>query len=256
LIFSTLLITSPLTTVILSWLGTPDGLTIAFTIPFLFSHSSSLLFILAVFGITNHPTLIIAVLEILVLRWAAHDGIKLRHILTTIVGGVIGYGLVKLFIASNGIEFVSRFDFMQLKNLDEWAKMNISHLPASLFSLFNIHWLILPVCLIMSFKRDRVFYSLALLMLTINYVLIFFTLDTTRIFSLISWGILFECIFHSHTLAVSEQEGISIHQKQFLQVLIVIGIISFISPRFFSWAGEIHQTPFYECIRKIFLWVV
>jgi len=252
LVFSTLLITSPLTTIMLSWIGTPDGLTAAFTIPFLFSHSSILLLFIAILGITNHPAFIIAALEILILRWAAQDDIKFKQILATFVGGIIGYGLVKLFITSNGIEMISRFDFMQLKSLDEWAKTNLSNLPASLFSLFNIHWLILLICLIMFFKKDKLFYSLALLMLTANYILAFFTLDTTRIFSLISWGILFECMFHSYKLAANEQDSISVHQKQFLQALIVIGLVSFLTPRYFSWAGEIHQTPFYEFIRKVF----
>jgi hypothetical protein len=252
LIFSTLFITSPLTTTILSWIGTPDGLTVAFTILFLFSHSSILLFLIALLGIANHPTFILAALEILILRWVAREEIKFKHILVTIVGGAIGYGLVKLFIVSNGIEVVSRLDFMQLKNLDEWAKMNISNLPASLFSLFNIHWLIFLVCLLMFFKRDKLFYSLALFLLAANYTLTFFTLDTTRVYALTSWGILFACIFHSYTLASSEQNDASIYQKQFLQALIVMGLVSFVTPRYFSWAGEIHQTPFYEFLRKIF----
>ena len=252
LIFSTLLITSPLTTIILSWIGTPDGLTIAFTIPFLFSHSSVLLFFIAVLGITNHPTFIVAALEILLLRWVARKEINLKHILITIAGGAIGYGLVKLFIASNGIEVVSRFDFMQLKDFDEWAKINIRNLPASLFSFFNIHWLIFLVCLIMFFKKDKLFYSLALFLLAANFALTFFTLDTTRVYTLTSWGILFACIFHSYRLASKEPNDASIFQKQFLQALIVIGLVSFLTPRYFSWAGEIHQTPFYEFIRKVF----
>jgi hypothetical protein len=160
--------------------------------------------------------------------------------------------LVKLFLGINGIEAASRFDFMLNRGLDFWAKMNLHNLPISAFSLFNIHWLILPICLMMFFKRDKRFYTLVLLALLVNYGITFFTLDTTRIFSLISWGVLFECIFHSYKLSESNDGIGSIHQKQFLQALIVIGIISFITPRYFSWAGEIHTTPFYEFMRQVF----
>lgn len=252
LIFSTLLITSPLTTVMLTWLGTPDGLTLALTVPFLFIQSLPWLFFLSMLGIANHPAFAIAVIEILLLRRAARDGIKFKHLLFTMGGIAIGYGLTRLFLAVNRIEIVSRVDFMLMKDAGEWLKMNASNFPMTLFSLFNIHWLILPVCLIAFFKRDRLFYSTALTLLLVNYGFTLFTLDTTRIFSLLSWGILFECIFHSHKLAVTERDNDPQIEKQFLQSLILLGIASFISPRYFSWAGEIHTTPFYQFLRKVF----
>jgi hypothetical protein len=252
LIFSTLLITSPLTTVMLTWLGTPDGLTVALTVPFFFAHSVPLVFILSLLGVTNHPAFMITVIEILVLRWAARDEIKFKHILASAVGLAAGYGLTRWFLAANQIEVVSRTDFMLLKDMGEWLKMNAQNFPMSVSSLFNINWLILPVCLMLFFKRDRVFYLLVLGFLLINYGFTFFTLDTTRVFSLLSWGVLYECIFHSHTLAgTGENEGTEV-QKQFLQSLILIGVASFITPRYFSWAGEIHTTPFYQFLRKVF----
>jgi hypothetical protein len=232
-------------------MGTPDGLTVLLTIPFLFTHSGLLMFVLAILGVTNHPTFIVAVIEILILRMLANDNIKVRHILSTVTGVIIGYGLVKLFLAGNAIDVISRFDFMQGKTMDFWAKMNAHNLPISMFSLFNIHWLILPVCLIMFFNKDRRFYFLVLLTLLINYGITFFTLDTTRVFILISWAVLFECIFHSYKLAISDYGDEPRYQKQFLQALILIGIISFVTPRYFSWVGEIHTTPFYEFFRKV-----
>lgn len=252
LIFSTLLITSPLTTVMLTWLGTPDGLTLALTVPFLFTHSGLLIFFLSIFGAMNHPTFMIAVLEILALRWAARDKVNFKHLIAAGVGLAAGYALVRLFIEANQIEIVSRADFMLLRSWEEWLKLNAQNFPMSFASLFNIHWMILPLCLVMFFKRDRFFYSLALVLLLVNYGFTFFTLDTTRIFSLLSWGVLFVCIFRSFELAVSDQETVPQVQKQFMQSLTLIAIASFIAPRYFSWAGEIHTTPFYEFLRKVF----
>ena len=252
LIFSTLLITSPLTTVMFTWLGTPDGLTVALTIPFLFTHSSLLIFFLSVLGAANHPAFMITAIEILVLRWAGRDDIKIKHILISGIGLAISYGMIQLLLAINQIEIVSRTDFMLLMDLGEWLKMNALNFPITLFSLFNVQWLILFLCLVMFFKRGRLFYSLVLAALLVNYGFTFFTLDTTRIFSLLSWGILFECIFHSYKLASTENANNPEVQKQFLQSLILIGIASFIAPRYFSWAGEIHTTPFYQFMRIVF----
>jgi hypothetical protein len=252
LIFTVLLMTSPLTTVMLTWLGTPDGLTLALTIPFLFSRSTPLFLFLSILGTANHPAFTLAALEILILRWAARDGIHFRHAFVSGIGFATGYGLVQWFLAVHHIEIVSRADFLLLRDAGEWLKMNASNLPISLFSLFNLHGLILPICLLMFFKRDRTFFSLALTFLAVNYGFTFFTLDTTRVFSLLSWGVLFAVIFHSNTLSHTAGNAGTETQKQFLQALIVISLASVFSPRYFSWGGEIHVTPFYQLMRKVF----
>jgi hypothetical protein len=251
LISTGLLITSPMTTILLSWLGTPDGLTVALTVPILFTNSSILIFLLAILGTANHPAFMIAIMEILVLRWTARDKINIKQFISAAVGIVIGYSIVKLFLSTYDIDVVSRFDFMQLKTISEWISMNMENLPSSLFSLFNIHWLILPLSMIMFFKRDRWFFSLVFFILLLNYGIVFFTLDTTRVFSLISWAVLFICIFHSYNLAILEDGSKVIYQKQYLQALVLIGIVSFFTPRYFAWAGEIHAAPFYKIISHL-----
>ena len=251
LIISSLLITSPLTTVLLTWLGTPDGLTIALTIPFLFTQSGLLIFFLSIFGAMNHPTFMITVFEILILRWAAKEGVNFKHFLASVLGLAAGYASTRLFLTVNQIEIVSRLDFMQLKDAAEWLKMNAVILPITLSSLFNIQWLVLLLCLVLFFKKDKVFYSLVPAFLLVNYGFTFFTLDTTRIFSLLSWGVLFTCVFYSYKLAGLNQDNGPETQRQFLLSLALIGIASLIAPRYFSWAGEIHTTPFYHFIRAV-----
>ena len=248
LISTALLITSPLTTILLSWLGTPDGLTVALTIPFLFTSSSILIFTLAILGAANHPAFMIAALEILILRWATRDGIKIKNIVFAAIGIILGYGIVKLFIYANGIDLFSRSDFMQLKTTSEWIKLNLDYLPSNLFSLFNIHWLVFPVCMILFFNKDSRFFYLAALILLINYGVVFFTLDTTRVFSLTSWAVLFICIFHSYNLSLSENEHGNVYRTQYLRALLLVSLISLFTPRYFFWVGEIHVSPFYKII--------
>jgi hypothetical protein len=248
LIFSTILISSPLTTILLSWLGTPDGLTFLLTIPFLFTNSFILIFLLTLLGTINHLTFIIAVIEILFLRLISRDNIRIIHLIAIILGGIAGYIVLKIFLASNNIQVMSRLDFIFNINLNTWLKHNLADLPMTVFSFFNIQWLIIPICLLMFFNKDKRYYSFMLAILLLNYGITFFSLDTTRIFSLLSWGIFANCILHSFNLAKKENET---NQKEFLQALIVVGVISFIAPRYYSWEGSIHTSPFYSFIEKV-----
>ncbi|HAV79083.1 MAG TPA: hypothetical protein DCX53_17180 [Anaerolineae bacterium] len=250
LIFSTLLITSPLTTVILTWLGMPDGLTLALLIPLLFTNSFPLIFSLTVFGAANHFIFIIAAIEIFILRWLIRDTIDIRHLLLALIGGLTGLAVVQIFHNSYQIEVVSRSSFVLLKSMEDWLALNVRHLPMSVFSLFNMNWFALIVCYMMFFKQDKRFYLAVLFILNLNYGITFFSLDTTRIFSMLSWGVFATVIFHSYRIALDHS---SEHKKQFLQALILIGIISIFTPRYFSWAGDIHTTPFYDFLKRLIL---
>lgn len=249
--FSTLLITSPVTTVLFSWLGMPDGLSVALAIPLIFTTSIPLIFILAILGSMNHIIFMIAAVEILALRWISRNGIGFQHTLTVIAGGIIGVLLLKGFLAVNDIDVAPRAGFLLSRGIWDWTKLSITHLPLSIFSFFNIQWLAIIVCFVMFFKWDKRFFLSASALLAANYVISFFSLDTTRVFSLLSLGVFSLCIFHSHTLATTHPSTTPEHQRQFLKTLILIGIMSIFSPRYFSWAGEIHATPFYEFMRLL-----
>lgn len=251
LTFSALLITSPVTTVLFTWLGMPDGLSIALAIPFIFTNSVPLIFVLAVLGSTNHVLFMIAAGEVIVLRWFSRDGIELKHVLTAMAGGAIGLLLLKGFLAFNHIEVAPRADFLLSRGIWEWTKLNMTHLPLSLFSFFNIQWLAMIVCMVMFFKWDKRFYLSVCGLLALNYLIAFFSLDTTRIFSLLSLGVFTLCLFHSYSLAIKHPSATPEHQRQFLQALVLIGVMSIFSPRYFSWAGEIHATPFYKFMRLL-----
>lgn len=252
LIFSALLITSPLTTVLLSWVGMPDALTMVLSIPFLFTNSVWLIFILAIVGTTNHIIFLIASLEILFLRWLAGDKIKFLHLTITIFGGILGWALVRLFLNLNHIEVMSRLEFAKGIGIEKWVDLNTTNLPIAMDSLFNIHWLVIAICLLMFFKHDKRFFVSTIFVLIVNYSITFFSLDTTRVFSLLSWGVLMTVLFHSYRLSI-QMEKVSVGYKdQFLKTMLIIGIVSIFAPRYFYWAGEVHATPFYELLKRFF----
>jgi len=251
MVLSTLLITSPVTTILFTWLGMPDGLSVALFLPLLFTNSPVLIFLLAVLGSTNHVVFLIAASEIIALRWFSRDGIKFRHVMAMAAGSIIGMLLLKAFLTFNQIEVAPRIGFLVSRSIWDWTKLNILHLPLSLFSFFNVQWMAIAVCLLMFYKWDKRFYLSVTALFLVNYGITFFSLDTTRIFSLLSLGIFMLCIFHSYKLATSHPNATPKHQKQFMLALIAIGVFSIFSPRYFSWAGEIHATPFYEFLRQL-----
>jgi hypothetical protein len=183
---------------------------------------------------------------IVLLRWIGHDGVKIRHILGVVIGGIAGYGIVSLFFQLNHIEVVSRLEFIFLRTIDEWVFMNVSHFPMTIFSFFNIQWFIIVLCFIMFFRLDKRFYSAMIGILLLNYAVTFFTEDSTRVFSLLSWGVLMQGIFHSYELAKNQGH---VYEEEFLKALIIIGITSFLSPRYYSWQGLIVPSPFSNIFR-------
>lgn len=242
LVFAAVIAASPLSTVILSWLGTPDSLTFLLTVPFLFINSASLVFALVTIGTMNHITFVIAAGEILTLRILCRDGVRVYHLLVAVLGGAIGYALVKMFLVANHIDItVSRLGFILTKSLDFWVTVSSANLPVTLFLLFNVQWFVFAASLLMFSRVDRVYYLSVFCILLLNYGITFFTLDTTRVFSLLSWGILAHTMAHSYTLA--QRNGM---QQRYLSVLAVIGMLSLLAPRLFTWEGGIHAAPHYE----------
>ncbi|MFN8433620.1 MAG: hypothetical protein U0V18_06345 [Anaerolineales bacterium] len=253
LISALILITSPTTTIILSWLGTPDSLTLAFTIPFLFTNSSSLFFLLTLLGTTNHIMFLIIAVEILTLRSISKKRLKISYFLASVAGGIIGYFIVKIFISTNNIQIlVSRFDFIISKDIDLWINLNTKNFLISLFSLFNVQWVIILISVFIFFKVDKTYYSFLILALLVNYGITFFTEDTTRVFSILSWGLLTECIFHSYEIILAQDNKAD--QVRYLNLLYVVVFLSLLFPRYYSWNGGIYVAPstneFYEWLLK------
>jgi len=251
LLFTAILITGPVTTVLFSWLGTPDGLTFLLAVPLLFTNSGILIFIISLFGVTNHIAFAIAAVEILTLRWIAKDNIKPLHIITQMAGCATGYLLVRFFLLINHIEVFSRLDYILSSNLSLWTQINSTNFSLTVFSFFNAQWLLIIIYSVFFLNKDKYFYFAMWVFLLLNYAITFFTLDQTRVFSLLSWGILLQGVFHSRILDLENAKGDSFHKSFFLHVLAFVAFLSLIVPRYYSWAGNIYTSPFWEHIYSI-----
>jgi hypothetical protein len=175
----------------------------------------------------------------------SREKIRLVHLIVAIAGGIVGLIIVKLFVGSN----LPRFDFVFSQNLDVWVKHNLTELPLTILSFFNIQWIIIPGCMILYFKKDKLYYCSVVGILLINYVITFFTLDSTRVFALLSWGILLHCVFHTYRL--SQNTDNPSRKKILLIFLLAVCFLSLISPRFYVWNGAVLSSHYHDLLNGI-----
>ncbi len=244
LIFSILLVTYPLTTMLFSMIGMADPLSFLLTVPLLFGASPILIGVLSFLGVCNHPMMLVAMPELILMRFIAKDEkIKPLHVFVSIVGAASGYLAVRAFLLFNNIYFFpTRIGFIGETKLSTWISMDTFNLPLTWFSLQNIHWLALFICCLILFKQDRRYFFFLLAFFSLNYAVTLVVYDVTRVFTLMSWGLTFHCLFHCYRLI--QKHGQPSEIIEYMKALMVIAILSFGAPRFYVWAGHIYPSPF------------
>lgn len=232
------LATSQLATVVFSWIGNPDSLTILLTIPFFFIRSPIAIALLSTIGATNHLSHFVAAFMIMLIRKAEKENFGLQHFISLLFGSLLGYLLVKLFLIYHNIPINSRLDIIMNVGLYSFVEAQIRNLPMTIISLFGVYWLIVPVSFLL-YKRDRYFYIMFLIVLLMGYSVTLFFFDTTRIFQLVSWGFFVRFLMHSYFLFHEGRE-----RRRYACFLIAIIILSLVLPRFYSCCGVILKTPY------------
>ncbi|HHX39897.1 MAG TPA: hypothetical protein GX715_08030 [Armatimonadetes bacterium] len=234
----TLMAFSPLTIVMLSWLGMPDCITFILTAVALFTRSAPVLFAVCLLGALNHPAILFGVAGVMALRaGSGENAVGRRHYLACIAGFTLGTLGVKLFHLAFGIEAMSRLDFVLMRPPGEWLQMNASHVGMRIFSLLGCLWPPLAIATVMLYRRDRR-YALALVMLMLAYAVItFFTEDTTRVFILMAWG----AALHALVRYARTVEAKQLRQARL--VLLLSAAFSPLYPRCYAWRDSIVPAP-------------
>jgi hypothetical protein len=250
-LITAVLIASPLSTAMLSWLGTPDGLTVLLTIPFLFLTSLPLAFGLAFLGAFNHIAVIIAAVEILFLRWLARDRVRPVHAAAALLGGAAGYGIVRWILYLLNIQTPTRFGVFLSRNLHTVTDVMRMNASLTVFSLYNIFWILILISFLMFFRFGKNFFGGLAAVIVVNGIFAFYVNDSTRNFSVISWGPLVLCLLVSLRLA-AEQGGEV--RGEYLRIVAAFVAAALLVPRFYSWDGYIHFAPFSEFIWRVENW--
>jgi hypothetical protein len=235
-----LVLSSPITTILFSWIGSPDSITFLITSILLFSNSTILLFLLGIIGALNHPIIIFSAVPLLILRLLAqNDNISIKGIVLFVSGSAIGLLLVTLFLGINHISVVSRVDFTLQQSLRILPQVNLYKFPAVIYSLNGSLWMLILLIFSRTWKNRR-YYRFYMLAMAGAYGITFFALDTTRVFALMSWGMTMHLTTNSFK-AAEDPDGTN---QTIFPMVPLICLVGLLIPKYFLWQGTVVFTPF------------
>lgn len=241
LLLTILLVGHSTNAVLFSWIGTPDGVTLLLGVLALFLTSRGAILIITVLAALNHPMASLGILGILVLRaLSTEDKIDWKSVGVGVLGTLVGLALVRLFLAYFQIDLYSRIDYILSRDLQFWINQNRAQFWLALFSFHGLFWIVLLVCLVLNLKRDPRYYVAFVMLNLIFYAITFFTVDTTRVFSLLAWGAAFQCVIHSLRLELKYNAGV----PRLELLLVVVGLASLVFPRYVVWGGSYYSPPY------------
>lgn len=178
---------TPFFLILFTWMGKPDTFTIGslfFFIAFSNSQFLSLIFILGL--IFSHPQ--VAFVYFILIRYLKIFKYKLSHLTSIFVGYVL------YFIYLNQLEeFENRYSVIS-QELDRAFRTIFSNTLGGFVSLFMWLWIII---FISNLVKDKKF----LLSFLLIFLISFFTLDHTRIFTILSVPLILYLINNSHFLS-------------------------------------------------------
>lgn len=236
-IVTAMLMTGQLATVILSWLGKPDSMTLLLTVPLLFVRSPASMMVLSALGLTNHIVYIISGIMTLAVRMAARERIGLIHFLSIISGSFLGYLLVRVFLWYYGIEVYTRTDFIFERGIGFFIETNSRYLLLNILLLFGFQWMAIFVSSFMLFFMDRLFFWVSISTIAFAFVITFLVVDFTRIFQIMIWSSFARFIIRSYSLLRSKNRAYTLF-------LVFIIVVSIFLPRLQSFHGSIFVAPF------------
>jgi len=227
------------------WMGSVDGITVLLSGLLLFSTSPIFSFAIALLGTTNHTQMLVIAASVAFLGLFAAEGRngKVKALLNgaaMVTGGIAGYGLIYLFLAKNNITLhPSRLEFILTTRLGFWWNVHSTELPASLFAYYGIFWFILAFCLLYGFQRKPLYYSAFLFTQLIAFIFAYLTLDTTRVFSLLTLPTVFHCIYNTFKLVETDVEN----RENFQKLIFLSTLIGILLPKYSAWEGQLFSPP-------------
>ena len=239
----------PMMPIQFNYIGLVDGITILFSALLMFVHSPFGLVIIALFGVLNHPQMLIISVMIAVLRFSrGNERFRLIHIVSIIGGLVIGYIIVQIFLLYFGIDIpVSRLMMMVKPGIQHWLGLRVNELPLSVFTLYGGILVIVFICVYYGYKSRPLFYLMFLLIQVVSIVLVFFTLDPTRVFGLLTLPSVVLCVLYTLDFAKLRIMDYS----HLVIIFLIILVTTYFVPKYYAWEGDIFLYRSSELIRSI-----
>jgi len=227
----------PVTIVLLSWLGMPDGLTFGLTVLSLFVTSPLWLAAICLAGALNHPIAVFCISSVILLRRLANDeGIAWRHVFVCVLALIAGTLVVRLFLHYLNISLYSRFDHATDQDMQFWIKHNFRFFFMTVYSFHNTAWFAILFCVLAGFAAKAPYFIVFALLQLAFYGITFFCLDTTRVFALLAWAPAMHCIMYAYRLCGAERS--SHLSEQVRKFVLLVAVIGFFTPSYYVYLGE------------------
>ena len=233
---------SPLSNVLLTWIGSPDILTALLSMTIVVFWNNPIVLGLCAFLLgTNHPEQGGIILLLLTMLSALT-----RKARTTLRFAVVGLGSLALGIAAvqwyfdrHNFEIVfTRLDYLQVYGLFQYVRATLSNPFALVFSLYNVLVLFVAAYVAYFWKRERIALGF-LIYSALAFIVILFTLDQTRVFAILTFPAL---LLLALSRPFSSLEGA---ERHFFEVVLVIALtVGILLPRFVVWNGSVYVSAY------------
>lgn len=237
----------PIAYILQTWFGMVDGLTVASTAVLLFSRSTVAMAPASLVLMLNHTSAPLIALPLLILRILSGDSVvSLRHFCVVAISLLIGKILLISFLGVD-IESASRLGFIFHVPLSHWVRINITHLPLIVYSMFFALWIPIIFMVVLFFNDNRRFYGCYLLFLAGFYCVTLVTLDTTRVYAMLSWGPTLCCLMHTWDKTAER----TIRNTVFRACVVASAFLGWCLPRLFVYDGKVYAPGLDQPIKLI-----
>jgi len=150
------------TTILFSWIGTPDGISFLLIGLMLYTNHPLLIFSICILGAINHPVIYFVAPLLLLQRHVSGERISKIQFAACIGGLLPGTLLVNGFLNYYEITTYSRLDFILDRTPSTWINHNLTHFPFLIFSLHNLLWIGLVVSILTGYRASPRYYQVNL----------------------------------------------------------------------------------------------
>lgn len=221
------LFASPLSNVLLTWLGQPDPITLATGAIVAAASSPPLLFVASAIIAFNHREQALVMLGgALVVRWAVGD-VRVRHAAAVVGGVVVGVVGLAMFKSHFGIEG-SRIAAADHLGPSDFLHNFSTTWQVTLFASFGATWVVVLGLGWHLRRRQRLIFTAVLVSMVIVTI---FTLDTTRVFAIVSMPVVIVLIGYCST---------RVQRPTLNRILLVTVVAGLTYPHLVVWGDRIY----------------
>lgn len=246
-LWAVLVLVSPISYILTTWIGLEDPLIVVCTAAVLWGGGPVMMAGAGLLGALTHPIAVIAPAMVLVLRRRNRggDAVTVEEMvwwgMGTVVGGIICMAAVPPDIMAEG-----RWARAADRSLWEWAVLSSQQLPVALYGMAFGVWVPLVWAVRGYWLESMKFFNAFAVCMVIALALTMVTLDTSRVLALLTWAPILLALRRAERIASAGPSG---WDHAYLACLVWTGWLGILAPRVCIWSGRGMMIPFLEWLR-------